>query len=89
MDFRIKNMCFKILEAAPFGKDIYYVIQRNITGKLRQSDVIFINNYWSKVHSHEEYIEKYGKTKRKDAVFFEFGAGWDLLAPIGFSVMGG
>lgn len=73
----------------PFGKDIYYALQRNITGKLRQSDVMFVNNYRSKVHSHEGYIEKYGKTKREAATFFEFGAGWDLLAPIGFSVMGG
>ncbi len=47
----------------------------------------FIDYFETKVGRHIEAIEEWGKSI-EDASFFEFGTGWDMLAPIGFYLGG-
>lgn len=89
MDFRIKNACFRLMEMLPFGSRLYLYLQQNVTKSIILSEERFLKEYEGKVRIHELFIEKYGKTGIKESTFFEFGAGWNLLAPIGFSIMGG
>ena len=37
---------------------------------------------------HMEQIRKYGSVGIEHAKFYEFGAGWDLIGPLAFYIMG-
>ena len=89
MKFRRKLFLYKCIENLPFGMDIYHFAQEKVTKSLLLPDEDFMSRFDDKVLRHEIAIKRYGMTEQKKSVFFEFGAGWDMLAPIGFSLVGG
>lgn len=89
MNFKNKAMIFHVLEKMPMGDKVYYFMQKNLTKSLVMNNTKFMDAFSRKVVQHLKMIKLYGKTKLCEATFFEFGAGWDLLAPIGFSMVGG
>ncbi|WP_027396887.1 class I SAM-dependent methyltransferase [Anaerovibrio lipolyticus] len=88
MNWKLKNNLFFILQNIPFGMEIYYVLQKYVTKSVWVSDNQFPNYYKEKVANHLKFIKEYGKCPIDKATIFEFGAGWDMLAPIGFALNG-
>lgn len=89
MDFKKKALMIRFMESIPYGDNLYYFLQKSITKSLVMNNDLFIDAVSRKILLHLNSIKEYGKTKLSDACFYEFGAGWDLLAPIGFSIMSG
>lgn len=85
MNWKMKNAMFFILETIPFGERVYYLFQKYITGSVWVDDAHFKSYFETKVKIHLETIEEFGKSKIHDSTFFEFGAGWDMLAAIGLA----
>lgn len=88
MDFRYKCFLTKALERMPYGETAYYLLQKYVTKSLRQSDEENLSRYEEKVNPHFKAFQKLGGAEFEKAVYYEFGAGWDLFAPIGFSALG-
>ena len=85
MHWKIKNFIFHILENVPSGKTLYYFLQRYITKSVLIDGDHFKNIFNNKVLPHFQAINDFGKNLRETSVF-EFGAGWDMLTPIGFAL---
>lgn len=66
---------------------LYYLYQKHISKSLTHSSENFLALWQWKVLNHLVKIIKYGKVPVDSAVFYEYGAGWDLLAPFGFSII--
>lgn len=89
MNWKYKNAVFHLLRFMPAREQLYYLIQKNITKSVYVNEDAFANNFAGKVEDHMALIyERTGKTM-EGSVIFEFGAGWDLMAPIGFCLWGG
>lgn len=80
---------FYVIEKIPKGEKFYYFLQKNVTKSLRMTDEKYLSAFDRKVPRHLDAIKKYGNTPVDRAIFFEFGAGWDLLCPLGMSIVGG
>lgn len=90
MNWKIKNAMYHIMETIPLGAKVYSLIQEHITKSVWVNDDQFLNRYYdSKVYRHVKAIKNYGKYELKDSTMYEFGAGWDLMAPVGFSLCWG
>lgn len=70
-----------------FKQGVYcnFFFQKYITKNLPLASNKYIETFNNKVTKHLESYLKYSKKEIADSTYFEFGAGWDLLAPIGFS----
>ena len=88
MNWKVKNTLFHLFEVLPGGEKLYYILQKYVTKSVWVDDTQFKHYYDSKVLKHLEVIDKYGEEDISTASFFEFGAGWDMLAPIGFALEG-
>ena len=88
MHWKTKNALFHLFESIPFGDKAYYLMQKYITKSVWVDDAHFKSYFDTKVKRHLDAIQEFGSSKIADSTFFEFGAGWDMLAPIGFG-MGG
>lgn len=86
MNWKVKNRLFFILQNIPYGKFVYYMLQKHLTKSVWLDDKMFIDYYASKVSRHVKSIAEFGDCPINEATFFEFGAGWDMLAPIGFAL---
>lgn len=87
MTWKTKALIQRIFSHIPNGAYLNYLCQRHITKGLPISYEKFLEGISLKVKNplsimtqHDEDIQ----TK----TYFEFGAGWDLLAPIGMSLGG-
>ena len=89
MRWKRKAFTFHVLERLPFGERAYYWIQKNVTKSLVMTDEKYFDAFRRKVIRPLVAIKKYGQIPLNSARFFEFGAGWDLLCPLGFSILGG
>ena len=87
--WKIKSVFSKALQIIPLGDRLYYFIQKNITKSVWVNNESFKRYFVDKVIKHLTQINKHGKISLETAAFFEFGAGWDLLAPIGICLVGG
>ena len=88
MDFRYKCFAMQALSRIPFGQNAHYWIQKHITKSLKAGDEKYLQMYNAKVRPHMEAFLNYGNTELQESVYYEFGAGWDLFAPLGFSAYG-
>lgn len=85
MDFRYKCMLQKFFSRYKQGIYLNFFFQKYITKNLPISSNHFIETFNNKVTKHFEIYSKYTTKEIADSTYYEFGAGWDLLAPIGFS----
>ena len=91
MNFKLKNAAFKVIENVPFGNQLHYFLQKHVTRSLsrsKQSDATYIEKFKKKVLLHIDAFRQLGITDFSSCSYYEFGAGWDLFAPIGFSAAG-
>jgi predicted SAM-dependent methyltransferase len=88
MNWKAKAYLQKVLGWLPFGNSINYFFQKKITKNLPVSEKIF----YEKVSLAKYHFEKFSKfTKNPTSssfVFYEFGAGWDLIIPMIYYVKG-
>ena len=87
--WKIKNALAYMTSYIPNGDRLYYQIQKNITKSVWVDDISFKSYFESKVLKHLSEFKKFDGKSLNESKVFEFGAGWDLLAPIGFCLVGG
>lgn len=85
--WQTKSLVQRIFSSLPKGEYWNYLCQRYITKGLPISYDKFVADVGSKVYEPlNVFMERDKNLSSK--VYFEFGAGWDLLAPIGVSLAG-
>lgn len=77
----------KMFSKTKWGSELNYICQRYITHNLPISDAKFKENYQKKVIEPLEMFNKYSK-KECRKIYYEFGAGWNLLSVVGMSFFG-
>lgn len=91
MNFKYKSAIQSFYSNIPVvGENINYFFQRYICKSLPIKDIDFNYLYNEKIGRHYKNFMDYNKTGKSadQCNYYEFGAGWDLLAPIGFSNLG-
>lgn len=87
MNWQYKAILQFIFSQIPFGENMNYFCQRFITKSLPINDQLFIKNV-QLAKKHLVLIEKYIKRELEKTTFFEFGAGWDLVIPLSYYLLG-
>ena len=87
MKWLVKASVQKALSSLPDGTRLNYVFQRKVSKSLPASDATFRLKF-SRALRHLEAFDKYGARARSEAVFYEFGAGWDLAVPLAYYALG-
>lgn len=85
--WKVKAKIVRVAHKIPLGGTMYYFYQKYISKSIVNNDNRVLELYRWKVLEHLKKIHAYGRQPIEQAVFFEFGAGWDLLAPIGVSLI--
>ena len=74
--------------AVPQGERLNYVFQRHVLRSLPAGESVFRRKF-SRALQHLGAYEEHGPgAPREQAVFYEFGAGWDLAIPVAFAALG-
>jgi len=87
MDWKFKALGHLIFSYIPFGTFIHYCFQRYITKTLPRNEASFMKSV-TLGKKHIEAFQRYSNQSLGNAVFFEFGAGWDLLHQLVFYAFG-
>lgn len=88
MRWLLKAATQKVFSALPNGEKFNYFFQRNITKSLPFSDTQFFQKF-SQLLRHWKIFSKYAKTDNlSKSVFYEFGAGQDLIMPFSYYALG-
>lgn len=87
MNWRLKAVLEKVLSLTPGRDTVRYWAQRHVTRSLPLPTQDF---YWRVLNAseHLDNHREYGRVELSQAVFFEFGAGWDLTVPLVFCAAG-
>ena len=88
MRWVIKATAANLLSTLPWGRHLYYLLQRHVTGSLPPPEAKF----WRRIESGVRHLESFRRfsprVKIDDCVFLEFGAGWDLAMALFFRTAG-
>jgi SAM-dependent methyltransferase len=88
MNFIYKCYLQRIFSSIPKGERLNYFFQKHITQTLPVSDEGFIKRL-AIAKEHFDTFNKYTQSAgNQDTTCYEFGAGWDLINPIGLSLLG-
>jgi SAM-dependent methyltransferase len=72
----------------PRGESLNYVFQRHVARSLPAGESVFRRKF-ARAEQHVAAYEEHGPGKPlADAVFYEFGVGWDLAIPLSFAAIG-
>jgi SAM-dependent methyltransferase len=72
----------------PRGESLNYVFQRHVARSLPAGESVFRRKF-ARAEQHVAAYEAHGPDKPiADAVFYEFGVGWDLAIPLSFAALG-
>jgi SAM-dependent methyltransferase len=78
----------KSLSALPRAERVNYLLQRHVTHRLPAPQERLRRKFRRAV-AHLEAYERYGPGRPlPEAVFYEFGAGWDLAVPLSYWTLG-
>jgi SAM-dependent methyltransferase len=87
VDWRIKALSQRVFSFLPGGEHLNHFAQRCLAGSLPVSDSSFaVTVGYAK--KHVEAIQQYGYRALDQAIFYEFGAGWDLTIPFAYHCLG-
>ncbi|WP_339929970.1 class I SAM-dependent methyltransferase [uncultured Brevundimonas sp.] len=84
MHWKTKAGLFWVFEKAPFGRLFYDQVQRRVTRTIPRTDY---SNPLVRTEAHAAAFRRNG-LDLSEIQYFEFGAGWDLLHPLGLWCMG-
>ncbi|MDQ2982982.1 MAG: class I SAM-dependent methyltransferase [Actinomycetota bacterium] len=89
MRWVLKAALQKALGALPQGERLNYVLQRRVLRTLPLGDAQFLGKV-ERALQHRDAYRQHGPGGRDlgDAVFYEFGAGWDLVIPLTYYALG-
>jgi len=87
MHWHTKAVVHNIISYLPLFSGFHYTMQRRITGTLPQSAAKALERI-TLYKRHIELLTRYAQPRLESMVFYEFGAGWDLMGPLTFSAMG-
>ena len=88
MRWLAKALLQKTLSALPQGERANYVLQLHVTRSLPGSEAGFRRRFHRAVKHVAAYGEHGPKRPLAEAVFYEFGAGWDLTGPLSLWALG-
>ena len=88
MRWLAKAFLQKSLSVLPHPERVNYVLQRHVTHSLPGPEAGFRRRFSRAVNHVEAYAEYGPKRPLGEAVFYEFGAGWDLAVPLFFWTLG-
>ena len=72
----------------PQGERLNYLFQRHVAHSLPADESVFRSKF-SRALQHLHAYEKHGPGRpAAEAVFYEFGAGWDLAIPLAYAALG-
>src|SRR5204863_5297056 len=72
----------------PQGERLNYVFQRHVARSLPADESVFRRKFSRALQHLRAYDEHGPETPPADAVFYEFGAGWDLAIPLSYAALG-
>jgi SAM-dependent methyltransferase len=76
------------LGALPQGERLNYLFQRHVAGSLPAPESVFRRKF-ARARQHLGAFEEHGSgVAAADAVFYEFGAGWDLNIALSYAALG-
>jgi len=87
MNFKYKCFLQSIISSFPNSERIEFFFQRHVSRSLPRPDHKFLQRL-RYAKEHFDLLQKYSRKNAKDIVYYEFGAGWDLIMQLGFSLLG-
>ena len=88
MRWVLKASVQKLLGALPQGERVNYLLQRRVLRTLPLGDAEFLGKV-ERALQHFDAFRRHGPQREPaDAVFYEFGAGWDLTIPLAYRALG-
>jgi SAM-dependent methyltransferase len=81
MSWKLKAILQNIFSLLPFGEKLNYFSQINITKNLPLKE-LQIQEKLLLAHKHIDSFQKYGQQPIEKTIFYEFGAGWDIVQPL-------
>src|SRR4051795_9143650 len=72
----------------PQGERLNYLFQRHVARSLPADESVFRRKFSRALQHLRAYDEHGPETPPADAVFYEFGAGWDLAIPLSYAALG-
>ena len=87
MNWQCKALVQLVLSSVPKGEYLNYLLQRYVTRSVPASEEGFMAAV-SYAHRHMDSLRRYLRRPLADAVFFEFGAGWDITIPLAYYGLG-
>lgn len=87
MNWRHKALTQWVLSYVPCGQGLNYLLSRYVTGHVPASEATFLRDF-SFARGYLEAFRRHGRRPIEDAVFYEFGVGWDLIVALGFYALG-
>ena len=87
MNWKYKAFLQKSFDIIPFGRSLNYFMQRNITKNLPVDDDTFFQKFKFSFNQHEK-IGEISSLDMNSIKSLEFGAGWDMLTPLSYFMLG-
>jgi SAM-dependent methyltransferase len=88
MRWLAKALLQKTLSALPQAERANYLLQRHVTRSLPGPEAGFRRRFQRAARHVEAYAAHGPERPLGEAVFYEFGAGWDLAVPLSFWTLG-
>jgi hypothetical protein len=83
MDWRMKAALQNVFSRVPGGESLNHLFQKYVTRTL-PIDAKRLSEIVERAGRHLKAIERHWDRPVAGALFYEFGAGWDLASPLGF-----
>lgn len=87
MKWILKAATQKALGSLPRDQDLNFFLQYHVTGSLPQGDAAFRRKLERAFQHHDTFAE-HSSVPTEEAVFYEFGTGWDLAIPLAYAALG-
>jgi SAM-dependent methyltransferase len=87
MNWRYKALLQAVLSDLPAGHELNYLFRRYVTKTVPASRTVQEKDY-SFAAQHLSRFRTCGSVPIEDALFYEFGVGWDLTIPLSFYALG-
>lgn len=88
MRWILKAALQKGMSALPAAESVNYVFQRRVTRSLPAPEETFRRKFGRALAHLEAYVEHGPRRTLEEAVFYEFGAGWDLEIALAYWSLG-
>ena len=88
MRWLLKASAYKAVGALPGGDAAHYFLQRRVMRSLPAGEASFRRKFTRALKHFEAFVAHGPADRRRDATFYEFGAGWDLAVPLAYWCLG-